>query len=426
MAILVDNPVSILNNILPYNVPYTDASSLEIFHNIAAKNINAYYDGSNLPVDLSLGASGDARIEALGSIKLFTPAAGSIEYYRTEVIGLETYATKILDISQTNNKTIIYGGSNTISISGGDAQKTTEVGDLTLRSFNEIQWIGTAQSNIFFVDPLVCTSNVNIMGATTMNDAYVGGNLLALGNFYGQNMNLIKTGTSNDLADQIGYAFRINTSNQLELIKYSNFSNVEGNTSVLKKVAVFGTTAIQETDVSDVSNYLVFDEFNGAMSVTNENVNSSQLRNKYMWRFNSNGDMYANGFVGVNIENPQSDIHVAGTITCDQVDANLISSFGVETKSDFRLKDDYGLLSSEYCLQKVNELIPVKYAFKDKPDVVKSGFFAQQVRSCISEAVNVHPSGDLPDCHYVDQSVMIAYLVGAVKELSLKLANIQI
>ena len=76
--------------------------------------------------------------------------------------------------------------------------------------------------------------------------------------------------------NMVGYAFQINTSNQLELVKYSQFSNGLNAdlTKISKRVAIFGHNNIQMTDVDDAG-YNNFNVVNGINNTGTGNNGSS-------------------------------------------------------------------------------------------------------------------------------------------------------
>lgn len=411
-----------------YMVHYTDPNTLDIFHNIAAHTITAFSDiDTNQPVTMQLGATGDMKIETLSNIQLYTPLDGSIEYYHSTMSGSNRVDTKILDISAIEGgATVVTTDTTAIHVKGGDALQTTTVSDMTFQTANGSEWLSTTQSNVHFLDDVVFTSNVHVAGRSELADTYVSGNLVALHNFYGQNMNLIKTTLSNEDTEQIGYAFRINDSNQLELVKYSKFSSNVGGNSVIKRLAVFGNNALSSTDTSDVNNYLVFDEYNGVVVATEPTSASHVLQNKYLWRFGSTaGTIYSDQNVGIGTDAPTADLEVVGTVKTTTLDATYVFANGVQTTSDMRLKTIFNSVSSETSLEKVKKLDIVKYVFNERPDVEKTGFKAQQVREIINDAVDIRKHGAIEDCHFLDPMVIIAHLVGSVKELSAQVEDLK-
>lgn len=422
--------LSIISTPPGYSIQYTDISQLDTFHNIATQNIIAYNDGTNQPVDLVLGASRDVKIETLSNIDLYIPDTGEVKLFNTLYTNGVRTDTEILNFSAYDNITLISGGvsSNIVKVTGTDEFHTTIVGDLKLQSRYDNEIISTSLSNIFFTDNVVFTSNVFVSGDTELQNTYVAGNLVSLGNFYGKNMNLLKIFTSNaeDAPEQVGYAFRIAESNQLEIVRYTKYSSNMAAEPILKRVAVFGNYRnTGPSEASDVNNYLVFDEFNGLSIASDPDPLVQHVTTRYQWRFNSNADIYSSVRVGVNTENPEYELDVNGTIKTINLRANNIMSDSVQTTSDIRLKTKLDQLKPIDALEKVNKLELIKYTFNENPSETKTGFVAQQVKQIIDEAVVVKEAKGLSDCHLVDNTVLIAYLVGSVQELSKKLEELQ-
>jgi hypothetical protein len=94
------------------------------------------------------------------------------------------------------------------------------------------------------------------------------------GSVFSSNINLFRThstiGDSN--FKRIGYGFRMNDNDQLELIKVATFND---NTSITKKIAVFGYNNIEHSSSND-TNYMAFDEANG-ISFAGESNNIANI-----------------------------------------------------------------------------------------------------------------------------------------------------
>lgn len=407
-----------------YVIDYVDNASLNIFRNISTANVNAYTSVDNMPVSLTLGATSDVNIESLSNINIVTTDNGSLRFWNSTMSNNIRQDEEYLKIALLDGVTTILGGtSNPISLRGGDIEHTTNIGDLTLRTIKDHEMISTGLSNIFFMDAVLFNSNANFLGKTDMNDLYVANNLVSLGNFFGTKMNFLKNEPAHSNIAQVGYAFHINDRDQLELIKYARFSS--NDRSVIKRVAIFGNNPINEFDTSDVNNYLVFDEYNGLIMAETNDPAASHILNKYMWRFNDEANIYTNVKIGIHTDQPTADVHVNGTIKSTFLESDIVLTESLQTKSDQRLKTILDFLEPKESLAKVNDLKTIKYTFNDDSDQdIKTGFIAQQVKDVMDEAVKIRSTNQLTDCHFIDTTAIIAYLVGAVKELTRQIETV--
>lgn len=399
-------------------IDYADTNSLNIFQNISTANVTAFASTNNTPVSLTLGATSDVNIESLSNVNIITTDIGSLHFWHSALSNNIRHDEEYLKIDVIDGVTTFLGGEgHPLTLRGGDMERTTTVGDLTLRAVKDHEMISTGLSNIFFMDAVLFNSNAQFLGKTYMNDLYVTNNLVSLGNFFGTKVNFLKNEPSHSNVSQVGYAFHINDNDQLELIKYARFSS--NDRSVIKRVAIFGNNPINEFDKSDVNNYLVFDEYNGLIMAETSDPAASHILNKYMWRFNADANIYTDVKIGINTDQPTADVHVNGTIKSNFLESDIVLTESLQTKSDQRLKTILDFLDPKECLNKINALKTIKYTFLDDLDQdVKTGFIAQQVKNVIDEAVKVRHTSQLPDCHFIDTTAIIAYLVDAVKELT--------
>jgi len=111
-------------------------------------------------------------------------------------------------------------------------------------------------------------SQTNFSANVVMDQSLIiSGNLINFGSLFSCNLNVWVDRPANDRdLLKIGYAWRINSNDQLELIKYSAFSNgANPSKEIYKKVAVFGgVQPMTSNDTSD-SSYLVFDDLNSVV-----------------------------------------------------------------------------------------------------------------------------------------------------------------
>ena len=262
---------------------YPDPVDLSQLSSVAAQRINAYADASGAQQDLTLGATSNVRVEAVGQVDLFAGQAGTVNVYDTTVdptTGART-DTLILNVSADGAKTTVTAGSNALELLPGDAEKTLALGDLIVRddaANAEVQVTTTSAyaSGLHVLRDLKVAGGVQVRdGLSVGADAVVSGNVLSLGDLYGKNYNLYKSsnvGTADAL--RVGYAFTINDHDQLELLKYGLFSS--NDSEVVQKVAVFGTSTLT-ANVANTASYLAFDALKGIASISSGTGNATPL-----------------------------------------------------------------------------------------------------------------------------------------------------
>jgi hypothetical protein len=250
------------------------------------------------------------RLESASNIRNFIGQSGSdkIEYYTT-VIGLNNSRTDTEFLSITpdfsNNKVIFDTDSSaydTLEIQFDsliDLQATNvKLGSFTIDSSSNNNTSIGSECNYLDIDTalrvrepttlqntLQANSTANFLGHSYFKEcAHFECNLISERNLYAKNVNLYNATFSNYGAsdyDQHGYAFRMNDSNQLELIKVRTFfdpnsSNADKVETIQKKVAVFGYASIEKTAPADaqVEDYLAFNELCGQITTNSESSGS--------------------------------------------------------------------------------------------------------------------------------------------------------
>lgn len=147
-------------------------------------------------------------------------------------------------------------------------------------------------------------------------------NILSQGNVYGSSMNIwtsTPTLPENQGASQIGFGFRINTKDQLELVK---FAQMDDNTKIMKRLAIFGSSNVNTGAANDVS-YLVFDELSG-ISMSNPSITGTSFPSNTLSASNLSllgtttvhGDIIPNADVTYNLGSPNSrfkDLYLSGS-----------------------------------------------------------------------------------------------------------------
>lgn len=247
------------------NIPtiYPCLLQLSTFSTIAAQYISAYKDADGIPLDFTIGASSNVRVEAVENVQFFMGGAGNLELYTTQYnpstqVRLDE---KVLDISADPTSTTLSFGNNEVIFLAGDANSTFFLNDLKIFDSNLFKVFDTTAADGFmFNDAVNFNGNVLFRG-----DLIVSSNVYANGSLVGRELALF---TNKDLANlalndpmRVGYVFNINSNDQLELIKYTRFFN--GLPDAQKKVAVFGMNGLSPTDTNAYPNVDVFQRLNG-------------------------------------------------------------------------------------------------------------------------------------------------------------------
>jgi hypothetical protein len=418
-----------------YKFLYPEDNTYQLFANVVANNVVAYQDDDGVPQTLTLGATSNVKIEAVGELDIYVKDSGDVRFFETKYSGETRTDKQILEISASNSTTttIIATAGNKLDLSGSDVMSTTIVGGTTMCNDNTKQYFSTDALNGFeFMQPVVINSFLDVDG-----DGQVRGNFICHSNVYAGTLNVWRDRSNVDPDIlTVGYGFNVNSNNQLELIKYSRFRQ-EGDTvkDIMKKVAVFGHTPMSSNDISDesVSSYTVFDAVTGVGQIDG----NGKFVSTQVWtvdQYNKN-IYYTEGNVGVGIETPLTKLDINGNIGISNVeiidvDRNMrnmtsitaaqISSPNILTTSDARLKDIGGELDSIKCLEDLLNVDVYSYTFKsDETKREHNGFLAQQLESIMPHAIVEQAiiPGDETLYKTVDTSFILANIVGAIKEL---------
>ena len=96
----------------------------------------------------------------------------------------------------------------------------------------------------------------------------------------------------------------------------------------------------------------------------------------------------------------------------------LSSSTQYNTSSDYRLKENITNLSN--ALERVDNLEPKRFNFKNTPDVVVDGFLAHEAQEVVPQAVSGEKDAEIdgkPSYQGIDHSMIVPLLTAAIKEL---------
>jgi alpha-tubulin suppressor-like RCC1 family protein len=188
-------------------VDYSGVADATQLHTIIATEIAALRDVSapNEPADLFIGATGSIELSLDGS----------------NVVSIEPVSTT----SNASTSFLIHN-NRPIEILPDDANKTVKISDLVIRRVPDASYI-TSTYNVEI------GRNLKVRGSETVE-----GDMLINGGFLSSSLAILRNFTAN----QIGYQFKINDDNLLELIKYEN--NTTKRMMSFGKGDVFGSNDI--------------------------------------------------------------------------------------------------------------------------------------------------------------------------------------
>lgn len=382
--LLFDTPVSYPDDGTP---PYIYST----FSHLATRSVVAAIDDlTGNAQTLTLGASDNIVMEAAQNIQAIVKDGGKVEFYN-------------------------HVGTNHVIFLSFYQNNTT--GEVTLN---------TQGKPLFLDSPVV-----------HMNDLQVNGYFNIEGGVMGNSLNVTKYDTDSD-AFCMGYGFRINQKDELELIKYAVYEDANNaQSSIIRKVAIFGTGSQFSSQEATAANnaLLPFNAGSGAnlSHLLNNNNNTpctcSNVSESY-WAFSvvnnrniivpTKSDVY----IGINtVTTPEANLHVNGTTKLTSLSADDITTISMTVTSDERLKENIapiGPVGIDDCLEKIKKLQVVRYNYKNQGKL-NIGFIAQQVESIATDIVVAKNAFGLKDCRTIDTSAILAYLVGAVQVLCSKI-----
>lgn len=237
---------------------YPEYSQISTFSTLAANTINAFKNDLGDTQNLVLGGSSNVHVESIYDVNVYMNQ-GDFQLFRSTydgvsgALGRDDYQILGIGMDPTTSNAIIYSPSNAIQLQAGDPDNTYILGGFSIYDSNNYTVFGTTASNGFMFK-----SAFNVERLLANSDMVVASNLYVNGHVMGKDLNVFKdTGdTAANQVARVGYAFRINDKDQLELIKYSRFYNDLPDAQ--KKVAVFGMKDLQYTDTNDAPEYVSF------------------------------------------------------------------------------------------------------------------------------------------------------------------------
>ena len=417
--------VSVLAN-PSYTFQYPE--QVNVMETLVLRNLVAYNDENNTS-SMLIGATSNVNIEAAENIQMFVKSTGSFDIFTSDASGTRV-DTKVLEVSAPNaDKTLLATSGQTLEMYGADAQKTTIVGHTTFHTNNagSNQYIDIPVGEDFYFN-----NNVNVGRGMQVTDSVVVGksllvqdHLITYGNIFGSNLNVWRSFDSNQSINsnvgQVGFGFRINTNQQLELVKYTKFSSK----TIAKRVALFGQTRFNESMNNDQG--VEFSSISDILGITNLPEMSDPYGAtvdltkpiKMYWGEAPNGIIYTGGYVGISNNAPEFPLDVGGVARFEGLLTEVAVIQQNVSTSDARLKNEIGIQATSDSFDMVNSLRVTKYSFKDDPDNKELvGFMAQEVQDVIPTAVSEGKFKSLDDCKMIDYNQIVANLVGAVQYLS--------
>jgi hypothetical protein len=431
-----------------YYTTYLNNDALNTYDIIASKFVAALPDDDGTLNTLTLTSSSNMLIEAFDSIKMFVNSdEANVKLYKS-TLDAAANRTDTLFMNMYNPSAGLAviessGSQGKVWIKGTDSYQTVQLNDVTFKNdtvLNKLR-LSTQKSAFQFDNEVIMKHNLSVPNITVGNDVAIGNNLIVQGSIFGNNINVWKEVNDLTNADKVGFGFNINAKNQLELIKYTHFTNGSVVTKITKKVAIFGHNSIQENDTDDAS-YLVFDAVAGFTAVGtgagsgNVPTAGGGTSTDSIFTVNPDGAItYDSGYFGLGTSSPEYQLDVNGTTqtiellateaTITNMHADNIYSPNVVTTSDARLKEINFSLDEEICLDTIMNLDIYNFKYINKPEVNRIGFIAQQVESVLPEAVSTDKYNGIDDCRFIDPVSILATLVGAVKKLNNMVTELQ-
>lgn len=238
---------------------YPDYNQISTFSTLAINTINAFKNEAGDVQTLFLGGSSNVHVESIYDVNVFMNK-GEFQLFRSTHDGIHTgdagrtdYQILGVTMEPTTSNAYIYSPMNAIELQAGDADNTYILGNYKIYDSNNYTVFQSAQSNGFMFK-----SAFNVERLLANSDMVVASNLYVNGHVMGKDLNVFKDlapSLENDLM-RVGYAFRINDKDQLELVKYSRFYNDLPDAQ--KKVATFGMNELKYTDTNDFPQYVAF------------------------------------------------------------------------------------------------------------------------------------------------------------------------
>lgn len=299
---------------------YTDIITIQTFANLATNNICAFYDTTGTSQSLYLGATSNVNIESATSANIYTTTG--VNFFDTNVVNNQRYDSNFMRIYTTDVETISTTNFKTSNNMYFSCSNSIQFNSTILNTqINNTDHFYTSSTCGFMFDNVVTFSS-NVTFAQ---------NIVTQGSIFGCNLNVWSAypAVANTDINQVGFGFRVNENNELELIKTSTFGPT-GSVSlpISKKIAVFGGNHnISSNDTSDTS-YLVFNNLNGVSVSSNGQILQTSTSSSTINALANLFTVANNGYVGLGTVSPQYkfDVNGGGHFSmCLQTDQGIIT-----------------------------------------------------------------------------------------------------
>lgn len=246
---------SVLENPTTMSTFYTDSNLYHVITNVIARTITAYETDTGAELDLVLGASSNLKVEAVSGINMYVKDTGAgVNLFATTVAGGVRTDELVWSMTGSNSNTYITAqGTNQLIIAGSDPLKTVTAGGTTFTTASNTQYVSTPSSMFVF------NKGMQVPELAPLS------NLIATDGVFGEDISLWqRTGRSNvgDVSE-IGYAFRLNSNQQMEVLQYGKVIMPQGQAAktVMQRVGVFSSVAAFNSNMSSDPTIGSFDPF---------------------------------------------------------------------------------------------------------------------------------------------------------------------
>jgi hypothetical protein len=156
----------------------------------------------------------------------------------------------------------------------------------------------------------------------------------------------------------------------------------------------------------------------GTFESYSTNITNNNETAGYRWRLANNG-----------VLSTVATLSSVGTFACDAISSatlytDLINATHIVETSDIRLKENILNLNILESKEKILQLEPKKYNFKNKNKECY-GFIAQEVKEILPNIIEISKNDQYDDLHHINYTAIIPHLVNCVKDLYQKLSELE-